>query len=340
MMKKMNPVDQFNRPLRDLRISVTDRCNFRCTYCMPAEIFGERYEFLPKEKLLSFEEIHRIAKVSVQMGVKKIRITGGEPLVRQDIPDLIQMLAGIDEIDDIAMTTNAYLLEKFAQDLKNAGLNRVTVSLDSLDDDVFQKMNGRGFDTSKVKNGILEAKKVGLSPIKINVVVQKNVNDHTIIDLIEWCRENNLIPRFIEYMDVGNLNQWNLNEVISSKQLIEKINDVFPAEAIESAYRGEVAKKYRFLDGKGQFGVISSVSQPFCGDCTRLRLSPEGEIFTCLFAQKGLDLRSSLRSGASDEDLINIIQNRWKARDDNYSEQRSSLTDKNVRKVEMYHIGG
>ncbi len=340
MMKKMNPVDQFNRPLRDLRISVTDRCNFRCTYCMPAEIFGERYEFLPKEKLLSFEEIHRIAKVSVQMGVKKIRITGGEPLVRQDIPDLIQMLAGIDEIDDIAMTTNAYLLEKFAQDLKNAGLNRVTVSLDSLDDDVFQKMNGRGFDTSKVKNGILEAKKVGLSPIKINVVVQKNVNDHTIIDLIEWCRENNLIPRFIEYMDVGNLNQWNLNEVISSKQLIEKINDVFPAEVIESAYRGEVAKKYRFLDGKGQFGVISSVSQPFCGDCTRLRLSPEGEIFTCLFAQKGLDLRSSLRSGASDEDLINIIQNRWKARDDNYSEQRSSLTDKNVRKVEMYHIGG
>tara|TARA_Y100000817_G_scaffold219388_1_gene172939 strand:- start:1605 stop:2528 length:924 start_codon:yes stop_codon:yes gene_type:complete len=307
---------------------------------MPAEIFGERYEFLPKEKLLSFEEIHRIAKVSVQMGVKKIRITGGEPLVRQDIPDLIQMLAGIDEIDDIAMTTNAYLLEKFAQDLKNAGLNRVTVSLDSLDDDVFQKMNGRGFDTSKVKNGILEAKKVGLSPIKINVVVQKNVNDHTIIDLIEWCRENNLIPRFIEYMDVGNLNQWNLNEVISSKQLIEKINDVFPAEVIESAYRGEVAKKYRFLDGKGQFGVISSVSQPFCGDCTRLRLSPEGEIFTCLFAQKGLDLRSSLRSGASDEDLINIIQNRWKARDDNYSEQRSSLTDKNVRKVEMYHIGG
>ena len=339
-MKKMNPVDQFNRPLRDLRISVTDRCNFRCTYCMPAEIFGERYEFLPKEKLLSFEEIYRIAKVSVQIGVKKIRITGGEPLVRQDIPDLIKMLAGIDEIDDIAMTTNAYLLEKFAQDLKDAGLNRITVSLDSLDDDVFQKMNGRGFDTSKVKNGILEAKKVGLSPIKINVVVQKNVNDHTILELIEWCRENNLIPRFIEYMDVGNLNQWDLSEVIFSKQLIDQINDVFPAEPIESAYRGEVAKKYRFLDGKGQFGVISSVSQPFCGDCTRLRLSPEGEIFTCLFAQKGLDLRSSLRSGVSDEDLIHIIQNTWKARDDNYSEQRSSLTDKNVRKVEMYHIGG
>ncbi|MBG54495.1 MAG: GTP 3',8-cyclase MoaA [Chloroflexi bacterium] len=339
-MKIINPVDQLNRPLRDLRISVTDRCNFRCTYCMPAEIFGERYEFLPKEKLLSFEEIYRIAKISVQIGVKKIRITGGEPLVRQDIPDLIEMLSEIDEIDDIAMTTNAYLLEKFARDLKSAGLNRITVSLDSLDDDVFQKMNGRGFDTSKVKNGILEAKKVGLSPIKINAVVQKNVNDHTILDLIDWCRENNLIPRFIEYMDVGNLNHWNLSEVIFSKQLVEMVNEIFPVEPVDPSYPGEVAKKYRFLDGKGEFGVISSVSQPFCGDCTRLRLSPEGEIFTCLFAQKGLDLRAPIRSNASDDDLLKIIQNRWQTRNDNYSEQRSSLTNKNIKKVEMYHIGG
>ena len=250
------------------------------------------------------------------------------------------MLSEIDEIDDIAMTTNAYLLEKFAQDLKSAGLNRITVSLDSLDDDVFQKMNGRGFDTSKVKNGILEAKKVGLSPIKINAVVQKNVNDHTILDLIDWCRENKLIPRFIEYMDVGNLNQWNLSEVIFSKQLVEMVNEIFPVEPVDSSYPGEVAKKYRFLDGKGEFGVISSVSQPFCGDCTRLRLSPEGEIFTCLFAQKGLDLRSPIRSNASDDDLLKIIQNRWQTRNDNYSEQRSSLTNKNIKKVEMYHIGG
>ena len=232
------------------------------------------------------------------------------------------------------------MLEKFARDLKSAGLNRITVSLDSLDDDVFQKMNGRGFDTSKVKNGILEAKKVGLSPIKINAVVQKNVNDHTILDLIDWGRENNLIPRFIEYMDVGNLNQWNLSEVIFSKQLVEMVNEIFPVEPVDPSYPGEVAKKYRFLDGKGEFGVISSVSQPFCGDCTRLRLSPEGEIFTCLFAQKGLDLRSPIRSNASDEDLLKIIQNRWQTRNDNYSEQRSSLTNKNIKKVEMYHIGG
>jgi cyclic pyranopterin phosphate synthase len=201
-------------------------------------------------------------------------------------------------------------------------------------------MNGRGFDTSKVKNGILEAKKAGLSPIKINAVVQKNVNDHTILDLIDWCRENKLIPRFIEYMDVGNLNQWNLGEVIFSKQLVEMVNEIFPVEPVDSSYPGEVAKKYRFLDGKGEFGVISSVSQPFCGDCTRLRLSPEGEIFTCLFAQKGLDLRSPIRSNASDDDLLKIIQNRWQTRNDNYSEQRSSLTNKNIKKVEMYHIGG
>lgn len=332
--------DLFNRPIKDLRISVTDRCNFRCPYCMPAEIYGERYKFLPKDQVLSFEQIERIANVFAELGVSKIRLTGGEPLLRQDLDLLVKKLIQIPGIEDLALTTNGYLLYRYAEKLHEAGLKRITISIDTIDEDLFKEMSGVNAELSTVLEGLDLVERLGFNPIKINTVVQKGKNDKKLLDLAEYIKSKGHILRFIEYMDVGNLNQWDLSEVIFSKQLIDKINDVFPAEPIESAYRGEVAKKYRFLDGKGQFGVISSVSQPFCGDCTRLRLSPEGEIFTCLFGQKGLDLRSSLRSGVSDEDLIHIIQNTWKARDDNYSEQRSSLSNKNLKKVEMYHIGG
>jgi cyclic pyranopterin phosphate synthase len=335
----MQTVDKFQRPLRDLRISVTDRCNFRCAYCMPAEIFGERYEFLPREELLTFEEIYRVANISAQLGVKKIRITGGEPLVRQNVPELIKMLSSIKEIEDIAMTTNAYLLKKFAKELKQSGLNRITVSLDSIDDEIFQKMNGRGFKTKKIIDGIKEAQKVGFNDIKINSVVQKNVNDKNLLNLVEWCREENLIPRFIEYMDVGTLNNWKLDEVVSASEIIEIISSKYPVSPIDPSYRGEVAKRYGYKDGKGEFGIISSVTQPFCGDCTRMRLSPEGQMVTCLFASSGIELRESLRKKMSDEEIKQIIKNTWNVRKDRYSEERNpSLSSR--PKVEMYHIGG
>tara|TARA_B110000263_G_scaffold236942_1_gene236734 strand:- start:1358 stop:2374 length:1017 start_codon:yes stop_codon:yes gene_type:complete len=338
-MKKMTILDKFKRPLRDLRISVTDRCNFRCPYCMPAEIYGERYNFLPKKELLTFEEIYRVAKISADLGVKKIRITGGEPLVRQNVPKLIKMLSSIDSIDDIAMTTNAYLLKKFAKELKDSGLTRITVSLDSIDDEVFKKMNGRGFKTKQVIEGINEAQSVGFNKIKINAVVQKNVNDKNLIELVKWCREQGHTPRFIEYMDVGTLNNWKLDEVVPASEIIETINNEFPVIPIEPSYRGEVAKKYQYKDGKGEFGVISSVTQPFCGDCTRMRLSPEGQLVTCLFASSGIELRESLRKENSDEKIKEIIKGGWNIRDDKYSEERKSSSNSKP-KVEMYHIGG
>ena len=335
----MQTLDKFQRPLRDLRISVTDRCNFRCPYCMPAEIYGERYKFLPRKELLTFEEIFRVVEISSELGVKKVRITGGEPLVRQNVTELIKMISSIKAINDIAMTTNAYLLKNFAKELLDSGLNRITVSLDSINDEIFKKMNGRGFGTKKVMEGIAEAQAVGFNDIKINAVVQKNINDKHLLDLVEWCRKKELTPRFIEYMDVGTLNNWKLDEVVPASEIIKIINNKYPVIPIEPSYRGEVAKRYQYKDGKGEFGVISSVTQPFCGDCTRMRLSPEGQLVTCLFASSGIELRESLRKNNTDEEIKNIIKNSWNVRSDKYSEERSS-SSKSKPKVEMYHIGG
>ena len=331
--------DSYGRPLKDLRISVTDRCNFRCPYCMPAEVYGERYKFISRENLLTFEEIVRITSILVELGVEKVRITGGEPLVRQDVDKLIAMISELDGLNDLAMTTNAYLLKGFVKRLRKAGLKRITVSLDSLDEKVFQEMNGRGFGTAKVLDGISAASEEGFGPIKINSVVKKGVNDHTLIDLARWCREKGYIPRFIEYMDVGTLNGWKLDEVVSSKDIVDMISEVFPVEKDVPSYRGEVAKKYRYKDGKGEFGVISSVSQPFCGDCTRLRLTPEGMVVTCLFGEKGTDLRGPIREGRTNDDLRDILIGVWNKRKDRYSELRTKMT-KPTEKVEMYHIGG
>ena len=336
-------LDKFKRPLRDLRISVTDRCNFRCTYCMPAEIFGERYEFLQKAELLSFEEITRLTRILVGLGIVKVRLTGGEPLVRSEIEKLVAMLADLDGVDDLTMTTNAYLLPQKATALRNAGLSRLTVSLDTLDDAIFRKMNGRGFGVERVLEGIRAAENVGFSPIKVNAVVQRGVNDHTIVDLARYFRERGHIMRFIEYMDVGNLNGWRLDEVVPADEIVARIDAEMPLEPAEANYRGEVANRYRFKDGGGEIGVIASVTQPFCGDCTRLRLSPEGILFTCLFGVNGSDLRTPMRDGATDADLANIIRGAWNIRADRYSEERASMTDElraRRKKVEMYHIGG
>ena len=336
-------LDKFKRPLRDLRISVTDRCNFRCTYCMPAEIFGERYEFLQKAELLSFEEITRLTRVFVGLGVVKVRLTGGEPLVRSEIEKLVAMLADLDGVQDLTMTTNAYLLPQKATALRNAGLPRLTVSLDTLDDAIFRKMNGRGFGVGRVLEGIRAAENVGFHPIKVNAVVQRGVNDHTIVELARYFRERGHIMRFIEYMDVGNLNGWRLDEVMSADEIVARIDAEMPLEPAESNYRGEVANRYRFKDGGGEIGVIASVTQPFCGDCTRLRLSPEGALFTCLFGVNGTDLRTPMRAGADDAELADIIRATWSVRTDRYSEERASMTDElraRRKKVEMYHIGG
>ena len=334
------PLDRFRRPLRDLRISVTDRCNFRCPYCMPAEIYGERYQFLPRDSLLTFEEITRLARILVKMGVVKVRITGGEPLVRAEIDKLVAMLAQVPGVEDLTMTTNGYLLTQVAQKLADAGLQRITVSLDSLDDEVFRQMNGRNFGTERVLQGIEAAERVGLRPIKINAVVQRGVNDHTIVDLARFAQERGHIVRFIEYMDVGTLNGWNMDDVVPADEILARIDNVMPLEPVQAGYRGEVALRYRFKDGEGEVGVIASVTKPFCGDCTRLRLSPEGELVTCLFAASGTDLRTPLRSGATDEDLESIIREIWSVRDDRYSEIRTMFTDEPRQKVEMYHIGG
>ena len=333
-------LDRFRRPLRDLRISVTDRCNFRCPYCMPAEIYGERYKFLPRESLLTFEEITRLAGIFAGLGVVKVRITGGEPLVRADIDTLVRMLAQVDGIEDLTMTTNAYLLSQFAPRLKEAGLQRITISLDSLDDEVFRHMNGRNFGPDRVLEGIVAAERAGIGPIKLNAVVQRGVNDHTVVDLARFAKERGHIVRFIEYMDVGTLNGWKMDDVVPAAEIIERISAEMPLEPVEANYRGEVAMRYRFRDGAGEIGVIASVTEPFCGDCTRLRLSPEGQIVTCLFASGGTDLRAPLRSGASDEEIEEIVRRIWGLREDRYSEIRTMFTDEPRRKVEMYHIGG
>ena len=334
--------DTMGRPLKDLRISVTDRCNFRCTYCMPAEIFGESYKFLPKNEILSFEEIARLARIFVEFGVNKLRITGGEPLLRTDLHILIAMLTGMPGLEDLTLTTNAFLLPQQAQQLKDAGLQRVTISLDTLDDEVFKEMNGRGISIDRVLKGIDAAAAVGLAPIKINAVVQKGVNDHTVVDLARHFKGSGHIVRFIEYMDVGNRNGWKWDQVVPAAEIVQQIDAEMPLEPVDSNYPGEVANRYRYRDGQGEIGVISSVSQPFCANCTRSRLSTDGKLYTCLFASTGVSLRDEMRAGASDDDLRNLITRIWTRRTDRYSEERTELASlQNVpAKVEMYQIGG
>ncbi len=335
----MTTIDQFQRPLQDLRISVTDRCNFRCTYCMPAEIYGEAYQFLPHAQVLTFEEITRIARISADLGVRKFRLTGGEPLVRQEVDKLVAMLSGIPTVQDIAMTTNGFLLGKYAQKLADAGMSRVTVSLDSLDNNVFRRMNGGRADVAPVLDGIRAAEQAGLLPIKINAVVQKDVNDHTILDMARFCKDNGYTLRFIEFMDVGTRNGWALDQVVPAEKIIAMIDAVLPLERLEPDYFGEVAYRYRYRDGGGEIGVIASVTKPFCGTCTRLRLSPEGQIYTCLFARKGTSLRDPMRAGATDDQIAEILRGVWVKRTDRYSEIRTEETARE-RKIEMYYIGG
>ena len=336
--------DVFGRLLQDLRISVTDRCNFRCTYCMPAEVFGERYEFLPRDQILSFEEIERLTRIFTRLGVTKIRVTGGEPLLRRDLPELIRRLAVIPGIEDLTLTTNGYLLPPMAKELREAGLKRVTISLDSLDEATFQKMNGRGFSVARVLDAIQAAEDAGLGPIKINSVVQRGVNDHLMTDLAKYFKGTDKIVRFIEYMDVGTLNGWKLDDVLPTKDLVASINAETPIVPVDRNYRSETANRYKYADGTGEIGFIASVSEPFCDDCTRARLSTDGKLYTCLFADEGRDLRDSLRSGASDDDIEALITTIWEQRTDRYSEERTSETSElrgaGRDRVEMYHIGG
>jgi GTP 3',8-cyclase len=337
------PLDRLGRPLHDLRISVTDRCNFRCTYCMPKEIFGRDYAFLPKDQVLSFEEIHRAAAAFVQLGVEKLRITGGEPLVRRGLPELVRMLAGLrtpdDRALDLTLTTNGAALRALAQPLADAGLQRVTVSLDSLDDAVFSAMNGVDFPVAKVLDGIEAAVEAGLAPVKVNMVVRRGVNESSIVPMAGWARQTGVTLRFIEYMDVGHSNGWRLDEVVSAAELIETVTAAWPAEPAEAAYRGEVAGRWRYADGAGEFGIISSVTRPFCRDCTRARLSADGKLYTCLFAVAGRDVREVLRDGSSDDDLLAFLADTWRSRDDRYSELRAASTS-DLPKIEMFAMGG
>jgi GTP 3',8-cyclase len=329
--------DTRGRPMRDLRISVTDRCNFRCTYCMPREVFDAGYKFLPHDAILSFEEIARLARVFVGLGVEKIRLTGGEPLVRRDVPGLIKLLAPLGV--ELTLTTNGSLLSKNAVPLKKAGLNRVTVSLDSLDDATFRAMNDADFPVARVVEGIEAAAAAGLDPIKINMVVKRGVNDGGILAMAERWRGTGHIMRFIEFMDVGSTNGWRMDDVVPSAEVVRRISERWKLEPVDANYTGEVAERWRYIDGGGEIGVISSVTQAFCASCTRMRLSTEGSLYTCLFAQSGHDLKSLLRGGASDDQIRNEIAAVWKNRSDNYSEIRTAATAK-AKKVEMSYIGG
>ncbi|HKT38975.1 MAG TPA: GTP 3',8-cyclase MoaA [Ktedonobacterales bacterium] len=330
--------DTLHRPLRDLRISVTDRCNFRCVYCMPKEVFGRDFQFLPPGMLLTFEEITRLARIFIALGVEKVRITGGEPLVRRDVEKLIAMLSALDGLRDLTLTTNGSLLAKKASALKDAGLRRVTVSLDSLDDAVFKAMNDVDFPVARVLEGIEAASAVGLDPIKINVVVKRGVNDHCLVDMARYFHGKGHILRFIEYMDVGATNGWRLDDVVPAAEIIQKISAELPLEPVDPNYSGEVARRYRYTDGGGEIGVIASVTQPFCGACTRARLSSEGKLYTCLFASHGHDLRALLRQDKSDEEIAALVGGIWTNRRDRYSELRTKNTK--PQHVEMSYIGG
>jgi cyclic pyranopterin phosphate synthase len=331
--------DTLQRPLHDLRISVTDRCNFRCTYCMPKEVFGRDYEFLARGEILTFEEITRLARIFVSQGVEKVRLTGGEPTMRRDLTHLVEMLAQIEGMKDLTLTTNGSRLASMVAELKAAGLNRVTVSLDSLDDAVFRAMNDADFPVSRVLEGIDAAVEAGLTPVKVNMVVKRGVNEHTIVDFARHFRETGVIVRFIEYMDVGTSNGWRLDDVFSAAEIVAMISHEFPLEPVDPNYAGEVAGRWRYADGAGEIGVIASVTQPFCGNCTRARLSADGKLFTCLFGIKGHDFRALLRSGATDEQLAERVQGVWRARKDRYSELRSGHTE-GLERIEMSYIGG
>ncbi len=329
--------DTFGRPLRDLRISVTDRCNFRCVYCMPKEVFGRGYRFMDRRELLTFEELERLARAFVALGVEKVRITGGEPLLRRDVERLVERLAAIGGLD-LTMTTNGALLPQKARALADAGLSRVTVSLDSLDDAVFRAMNDVDFPVARVLEGIEAAAAAGL-PVKVNAVVKRGVNEDAVVALARHFRGTGHVVRFIEFMDVGATNGWRLDDVVPAAEIVATIDAEFPLEPVEPAYRGEVARRWRYRDGAGEIGVVASVTQPFCGDCTRARISAEGRLYTCLFAVKGHDLRALVRSGASDEELVAAIERVWRVRADRYSELRSERTA-GLPRVEMSYIGG
>jgi GTP 3',8-cyclase len=331
-------LDTLGRPVRDLRISVTDRCNFRCVYCMPKEVFGRDYRFLDRRELLSFEEIDRIARSFVRHGVEKIRLTGGEPLVRRDIERLVAMLAGIDGLD-LTLTTNGSLLPQKARELRSAGLSRVSISLDSLDDEVFQSMNDVDFPVARVLEGIEAAAAAGLQPVKVNMVVKRGVNEASIVPMARHFHGTGHVLRFIEYMDVGSTNGWRLDEVVPAAEILARIDAELPLDPLRPNYPGEVARRYRYRDGGGEVGIIASVTQPFCGACTRARLSADGRVYTCLFAAQGHDLRALVRSGASDVELDQTIARVWQARRDRYSERRTAETAA-LPKVEMSYIGG
>ena len=334
----MTLTDKLNRPLRDLRISVTDRCNFRCVYCMPKEVFGSDYQFLDRREILTFEEITRLARIFVDHGVQKIRLTGGEPLVRKDLPLLVKMLAEIPGLD-LTLTTNGSLLERQAQALKDAGLKRVSVSLDSLDDNVFKVMNDVDFPVEKVIRGMDAAARVGLTPVKVNMVVKRGLNEDSILPMARFFREKGYILRFIEYMDVGSTNGWRMDDVVPAAEIIKRISAEMPLEPVDPNYPGEVAERWRYKDGGGEVGVIASVTQAFCRTCNRARLSAEGNLYTCLFAVKGHDFRTLLRNGASNEEISQLVERVWSMRTDRYSELRTENTI-NLPKVEMSHIGG
>ncbi len=337
------PLDALARPLRDLRISVTDRCNFRCTYCMPEEVFGRDYRFLPRAELLTYEEIERLAAVFVGLGVRKLRITGGEPLVRRALPDLVALLAALrtPEVEplDLTLTTNGSALRALARPLADAGLRRITVSLDSLDDEVFRRMNGVDFPVTRVLDGIAAARDAGLAPIKVNMVVKRGLNEASILPMARWARAEGLVLRLIEFMDVGTTNGWRLDDVVTADEILATIDAELPLAPLAPGYRGEVANRWRYADGSGEIGIIASVSQPFCGDCSRARLSAEGQLYTCLFSALGHDLRAPLRGGASDAELSGLIAGIWQGRTDRYSEQRSEATS-HLPRIEMFAVGG
>ncbi|MGN8645287.1 GTP 3',8-cyclase MoaA [Gracilibacillus sp. HCP3S3_G5_1] len=331
--------DKFGRALQDLRISVTDRCNFRCRYCMPREIFGKDFAFLPKEHLLSFEEIERLTKIFLNLGVRKVRLTGGEPLLRRDLPMLIEKLSKLDGLQDIGLTTNAVLLGKMAGDLKKAGLKRVNVSLDAIDDETFMKINDSKVRTQPVIDSIIKAQEIGLG-VKVNMVVKKGMNDHQVVPMAKFFKELGVTLRFIEFMDVGQTNSWDFQHVITKKELYGEISEHFELEAMDPAYFGEVAKRYRYKGTNTEVGFITSVSESFCSSCTRARIAADGHFFTCLFAGEGLNLKDILRNGATDEEVTDTIVSRWKYRNDRYSDQRTEESAKNRKKIEMSYIGG
>lgn len=338
-MTKQQVRDQLDRPLRDIRISVIDRCNFRCQYCMPAELFGPDFAFLPRSELLSYEEIHRLASIFIGLGVEKIRLTGGEPLMRKDLPVLVQMLSNIQGLKDIALTTNGVMLPKYAEKLKAAGLKRVNISLDSLSDELFGQINGRNVGVGPVLKGIESAQKAGLG-VKINMVVKKGLNDSEIIPMAKFCKENGLELRYIEFMDVGSTNGWKMDDVVTKKEIYEMLKEHFEFEPVEAAYYGEVAKRYRYKGTNVDVGFITSVSESFCSTCTRARLSANGQIFTCLFNGNGHDIKDFMRSGVSDKEIEKRITEIWNHRQDRYSDERTEETRKARKKIEMSYIGG